>query len=115
MLWILQVLLAAVFLFSGFCKTFLPERKLVKMGQTGVENLQTFFIKFIGISEILGSVGLVLPTALNAFTFWTPVAAGGLGLIMPFAAIIHYRRGEPKGVITNVVIFLMCIIVMLLR
>jgi uncharacterized membrane protein YphA (DoxX/SURF4 family) len=108
-LWIAQLFLALVFLYSGVCKATLPEQKLVTMGQTGVEHLNASFIKFIGISELLGVAGLLLPWAFEIVPVLTPVAAFCLGVIMIPAALIHYRRGEKSTVLFNSFILLLCL------
>ncbi|HEU4555179.1 MAG TPA: DoxX family protein [Chitinophaga sp.] len=115
LLWILQGFLALTFLYSGVCKSLLAEKTLVKMGQTGVEGLSPFFIKGIGISEILGATGLVVPEAFNIAPVLTPVSALCLALIMPFAAVIHYKRREYRSVVINVVVFCLCIFVAFAR
>jgi len=111
LLWILQAFLALTFLYSGICKSLLNEKALVKKGQTGVAGLNTWFIKFIGIAEILGAAGLLVPTAFNIMPFLTPIAALCLALIMPFAARIHYKRKELRSMAINVVVFCFCIFV----
>lgn len=108
-LWAGQCLLALIFLYSGICKTLLPEQKLVAMGQTGVENLAAPLIKFIGLSEIIGVAGLLLPGLLHMAPVLTSVAAFCLGLIMLPAAVIHYRRNEKRTMIFNLIILLLCI------
>jgi uncharacterized membrane protein YphA (DoxX/SURF4 family) len=108
-LWIGQCFLSLVFLYSGICKVMLPEQKLVAMGQTGVDGLAAPFIKFIGISELLGVAGLLLPGWLQLAPVLTPTAAFCLGLIMLPAAAIHYRRGEKSTVIFNIFILLLCL------
>ena len=107
-LWVLQGLLAALFLFSGGMKSTQSEQKLVVSGQTGVEGLPPTLIRFIGICEIFGAVGLILPRLSNVMPLLTPVAAGGLGLIMMLAAIVHYRRNEAGTVLLNILILLGC-------
>lgn len=111
LLWVLQILTAALFLYSGICKASLPEKKLVSMGQTGVDGLHPAFIKFIGFSEIAGSIGLIAPVGFNIAPWLTPLSAFCLAFIMPFAAIIHYRRKEPRNVLTNVITFIVCLLV----
>ncbi len=78
-LWILQILLALLFLFSGASKFFIPADDMAK-------NIPPFlsmtFIYFIGICEILGGIGLVLPWALNIKRGLTPLAAFLLFIIM---------------------------------
>ena len=60
-LWILQGLVAFVFMYSGINKTIFSEQKLVASGQTGVEGLPLPLIRFIGISEMLGAAGIIIP------------------------------------------------------
>lgn len=111
MLWVAQSLLAALFLFSGVMKSTRSEHKLVTSGQTGVEGLPRSLIRFIGISEMLGAAGLVLPMLSNVMPVLTSVAAIGLGLIMILAAIVHYRRDEKRTALQNLFILLVCLFV----
>jgi len=111
-LWILQVLMAIAFMYSGICKSIFSIRKLVyEKGQTGIENLPLSLVRFIGASEILGSLGLILPWTLNILPPLTPVSAMLFALIMIPAAVIHYKRKEPKNIVTNVVFFCICIFI----
>jgi uncharacterized membrane protein YphA (DoxX/SURF4 family) len=111
MLWVAQSLLAALFLFSGVMKSTQSEQKLVASGQTGVEGLPRSLIRFIGISEILGAAGLVLPLLSDVMPVLTPLAAIGLGLIMILAAIVHYRKDEKRTALQNLSILLVCLFV----
>lgn len=111
MLWVAQLLVAFTFLYSGVCKALLSEKKLVAMGQTGVEGLPTALIRFIGFAEILGVAGLILPRLIQVFPLLTPVAALFLAFIMPPAARIHYRRKEYKSVVLNSVLFMLCLFI----
>jgi uncharacterized membrane protein len=52
------------------------------------------FIKFIGIAEVLGALGLVLPTLTGIATVLTPIAAVGLTIAMLAALVVHARRKE---------------------
>ena len=110
-LWIAQIFLAVTFLYSGFCKSTLPEQQLISRGQTGVVGLRPATIRFIGISEIAGSVGITLPWALNIFPFLTPLAAGCFALLMLLAAPIHYRLKEPRNVGINITLLLLALLV----
>jgi len=121
-LWFLQAFLAFTFIYSGTCKLLLPIQKLVAMGQTGIQGLPIWFVRFIGIAELLGAVGLILPWLLSLYPILTPVSAICLSFIMPFAAIIHYKRAvkynlqkEMKNVMVNVMIFLLCLTVAYFR
>lgn len=110
-LWICQGLLAAAFLYSGICKTFLSEQQLIAKGQTGIVNLPAFTIHSIGISEVLGAVGLILPWYTGIYPILTPVSAICFAVIMVLAARIHYRLKEPQNVAKNAFIFLVAVFV----
>jgi uncharacterized membrane protein YphA (DoxX/SURF4 family) len=110
-LWICQSLLAVIFLYSGINKTFLSVQQLTAKGQTGVLHLPAVAIHAIGISEILGAVGLILPWYTGIYPILTPIAAACFAVIMVLAARIHYRLKEPKNVAKNAVIFLVSVFV----
>jgi uncharacterized membrane protein YphA (DoxX/SURF4 family) len=76
-LWVVQVLLAALFLFSGVMKFVMSDADLTK-GST----FSASFIHFIGVMEILGALGLILPAATRIKPVLTPIAAAGLVIIM---------------------------------
>jgi uncharacterized membrane protein len=61
-------------------------------------------VRFIGISEILGGLGLLLPSALRIMPRLTPVAAGGLALVMVLATAFHVSRGEASVIPMNLVL-----------
>ena len=82
-LWIVQGLLALLFLFAGGMKLVMPIEALT--GQTPLPGL---FVRFIGVAEVLGAVGLILPGLLRIRPGLTPLAAAGLVIIMIGAAVI---------------------------
>src|SRR5436305_10831774 len=82
-LWIVQGLLAALFLFAGGMKLVLPIDAMA-----GPVALPGPFLRFIGVAEVLGAIGLVLPGMLRLRTELTPVAACGLAIIMVGATSI---------------------------
>ena len=88
-LWIVQVLLALLYLFSGGLKLVLPLEKL-----TGPVALPGLFIRFIGLCEMLGALGLILPGLLRIKTGLTPLAAAGLVIIMIGATAITLMGGD---------------------
>lgn len=61
------------------------------------------YVNFIGIAELLGGIGLILPWALDIAPVLTPLAAVGLGIIMVLAAAFHAKRGEKQGIVSNIV------------
>ena len=87
-LWIVQVLLALLFLFAGGMKLVLPLDKL-----TGPVALPGLFIRFIGVAEVLGSLGLILPSLLRIKPWLTPLAALGLIIIMIGAVAVTLAGG----------------------
>ncbi len=109
LLWILQGLMAFIFMFSGINKSIFSEKQLVEKGQTGVEGLSLPLIRFIGISEILGALGIVLPYLLNILPILTAISALGFAVIMIPAGYIHYNRKEYKNVLVNIAIFIVCL------
>ncbi|CAN5821596.1 DoxX family protein [soil metagenome] len=111
LLWILQALVALCFLYSGICKSVFSEKQLVEKGQTGVERLPLAFIRFIGITEILGAIGIILPLWLNIFPVLTIISACCFAFIMIPAGIIHFKRHEYKQVGTNVGLFIVCLVI----
>ena len=82
-LWIIQGLLAALFVFSGGMKLVLPIEKM----QDPVA-LPGLFLRFIGVCELLGGIGLILPSLLRIRPGLTPLAATGLIVIMIGAVVI---------------------------
>ena len=87
-LWIVQALLALLFLFAGGMKLILPLEQL-----EGPVSLPGAFLRFIGIAEVLGALGLVLPTLLRIRPGLTPLAAAGLVVIMIGATAITAASG----------------------
>ena len=81
-LWIIQGLLAAIFLFAASTKLILPVEVLVSMGSPNQIVLSGWFLKFIGAAEVLGAIGLILPRLLHIRPRLTPLAAMGLVIIM---------------------------------
>lgn len=95
-LWVLQALLALVFIGSGGMKVLTPYAELVVAPNMGwAQDFPAGFIKFIGAAEVLGGLGLLLPSLTRMMPKLTPLAALGLVVIMLGAAATHVRRGEP--------------------
>ena len=82
-LWTIQALLAALFLFGGAVKLSMPIEEL-----TAQVPLPGLFLQFIGVAELLGGVGLILPALLRIRPGLTPLAAAGLTIIMVGATVI---------------------------
>ncbi|MFT3827399.1 MAG: DoxX family protein [Chitinophagaceae bacterium] len=110
-IWICQILLAVMFLYSGICKSFYSEQQLIAKGQTGVVGQPVAVIRLAGISEVLGAVGIVLPWLLKVLPFLTPVSAIGFAVIMLFAAPIHYRLREKRNIAVNLTLMVTSLLV----
>jgi hypothetical protein len=82
-LWVVQVLLALVFLFAGGMKLVLPLDAL-----RGPVALPGLFLRFIGVAEVTGAIGLLLPGIFRIRQGLTPLAAAGLVIIMTGATVI---------------------------
>ena len=101
-LWIVAGLLAAAFLIAGSTKVFIPRKKLAEAPGGGwVLDFSAGFVKALGALEILGAVGLILPSLLGVAPMLVPLAALGLGAIMVGAAAVEFRRREFKHVLVN--------------
>ena len=101
-LWIVQGLLAALFLFAGGMKLVLPLEKM-----TGPVSLPGPLLRFIGVCEVLGALGLVLPGLLRIRPGLAPLAAAGLVIIMIGATVISLVGGEFLAALISLVVGLL--------
>lgn len=108
--WIVQIILALVFLLAGGAKVFIPKEKL-KTKLAWVNDFSEGMVKFIGTMEVLGALGMILPMVLRIFPFLTPFAGLGLSIIMLLAAFTHFRRKEYKIVPVNLILFTLAVFV----
>ena len=105
-LWILQVLLAALFLFAGGMKLVLPVEAMA-----GPVALPGAFLRFIGVAEVLGAAGLILPALLRIRPALTPLAAAGLVIIMAGATTITAVWMAPASALVPLVVGLLATVV----
>ena len=103
-LWIVQGLLAAMFTFAGVTKTTQP-REILEPRFPWVKDFSLGTVRFIGASQLLVSIGLIVPMLTGIAPILTPLAAMGLCLIMLVAAIYHIRKNEFGVIGINVVFF----------
>ena len=87
-LWIVQGLLALLFLFAGVMKFIMPIEEMTRDIQ-----MPAAFLRFIGVAEICGGLGLILPSLLRIRPGLTPLAAAGLVIIMIGATIVSLKIG----------------------
>lgn len=115
-LWILQVFLAVVFAVHGWVYATWSASKLEAQHarlHPGSEpmGLPPAFNTFIGICELLGAVGLILPGLTGILTWLTPLAAAGLAIVMIGAAVTHLSKHENSTAVLTVVLIAICVIV----
>ena len=102
LLWILQIALAGIFLMAGAIKTFTPIEEL--SGTLPMASELPFLTRFIGVCEILGSMGLVLPGMLRILPRLTIFAAYAFVAVMALAFLFHLQRQEYSAIITNLIL-----------
>jgi uncharacterized membrane protein YphA (DoxX/SURF4 family) len=109
-LWILQGVLAAMFAVAGTMKATQLKEKLAG-SLPWVEDYSAGTVRFIGAVELLGAIGLILPSALGIAAVLTPLAATGLAVVMVLAMNTHRRRREPGAIAFNAVLLVLAVIV----
>src|ERR1044072_20408 len=108
LLWILQILLAIVLLFAGGTKFYYTIEQMLSMRPPNHIVFPGWFIHFIGVCEILGALGLVLPGLLRIKPYLTALAAIGLTIIMIGAVVVTAMSVGIGPAIPTVIIGLLC-------
>ncbi|MFM9595111.1 DoxX family protein [Streptomyces scabiei] len=102
-LWMVQAVLAVLFAMAGAMKSTQPKDKLVEK-LPWVADFSPGTVRFIGIVEFAGALGLILPAGTGIATVLTPLAATGLGMTMLLAAAYHVRKKEFAAIGLNAVL-----------
>ncbi len=102
-IWVAQGLLAIAFGMAGVMKTFTPIDELAQK-LPWASSAPSLLVRFIGVSELAGALGLILAAATRLWPMLTPIAALGLMVIMVLAAGFHILRGEGQAVPINAVL-----------
>jgi hypothetical protein len=110
MLWVLQCLLAAVFLAHGLIFLF-PPASMVEL----LKPVPTAFRMFLGVAEVLAAVGLTLPGITRILPWLIPCAAAGVMVVMIGATIFHTVRGELSSAIVTAILLVMATFVAYMR
>ena len=105
-LWVVQALLAALFLFAGGMKFVMSIEEMTKQVP-----LPGWFLHFIGVVEVLGALGLILPWLTRIRPGLTPLAAAGLAIIMIGAIIVTLMTGQTGSALIPLVIGLLCVFI----
>lgn len=109
LLWIVQIILGLSFLMFGSMKAFQYEKS--KQTLPWVKDSKKGLVIFVGIAELLGGIGLILPTAFNIIPILTPIAASGIAIIMISATFLHLSRKENQSITINIVLLALAIFV----
>jgi uncharacterized membrane protein YphA (DoxX/SURF4 family) len=96
-LWVVQGVLALAFFAAGSMKVFAYEKYKAMSEKNGPTGVKRGLVKFIGISELAGGIGIVVPMAANVAPWLSPLAALGLATVMLLAVLYHLRRHEPPA------------------
>ena len=108
-LWIMQGLLG-LFIVAGIMKILQPVDKL-SVSMAWVKRYSVGMVRFIGITELLGGIGVIVPWATGIMPILTPIAAAGLGIIQAAAAFDHLKNNESKLIPINIVFLLLAVAV----
>ncbi|MFN4151537.1 MAG: DoxX family protein [Candidatus Sericytochromatia bacterium] len=109
-LWALQGLMAITFGMAGFMKLTTPITQLAQ-NLPWVTSVSEIMVRFIGLSEFAGALGLILPSITKIKPSLTPLAGLGLALIMILASIFHITRGEFVVVPINLIFTSICLLI----
>ena len=104
-LWIIQGLLALIFLFAGSMKLIVPIEMMTAQMPVPLPGL---FLRFIGTAEVAGALGLILPGLLRIRPMLTPLAACGLVIIMIGATVVTLASGAGVSALVPLVVGLLC-------
>ena len=106
-LWILQILLALLFLFAGGSKFVMSAEDMRKAAPDAIQ-LPMMFIYLIGVCEVLGGLGLILPGITKIRRNLTPLAALGLTIIMIGAVVVTVMGPGVKYIVFPLVVAALC-------
>jgi len=109
-LWVAQIFLALVFFITGAGKLFLPMENLYEL-IPWTKDVNSLPVRLIGLSEILGSIGLILPSLLRIKPQLTSLAAIGVALTMLLAIVFNISMDETSVIGINIFLFLFAIFV----
>jgi uncharacterized membrane protein YphA (DoxX/SURF4 family) len=110
-LWIVQILLAATFLVTGTTKLTQPRLKMAAGPMRWAADVTDRQFRTIGLLEVLGAIGLILPAALGIAPLLVPLAAIGLVLTMIGAIHVHVRHGETNRLAVPIVVLALALFV----
>ena len=111
--WVFSIVLSVVFLITGVNRAFRYEKSRDLF--PWVKDVPRALVQAIGIAEILGALGLILPVVTGIYSWLTPVAAAALALLMFMAAMFHAQRREKAEAALNVLLLIMLVFIAYIR
>jgi hypothetical protein len=113
-IWIIQGVLAAIFLLAAIKKIITQKQKLIDEKQIDPDG-SALPIRLLGFVEILGVIGIILPKLIGILPILTSLAAIGFSIVMVGAFVIHYKKKNYKILPFWVLIFILSLIVAYFR
>ena len=111
LLWVIQILLGLLFLFAGGLKIVVPADLLMANAPPGSTQFPALFLKFIGVVEVLGGFGLILPGIFRTRRELTPLAAIGLTIVMIGAVVVTVMDHGILPALSPLITGLLCVFV----
>ncbi|MBD7996613.1 DoxX family protein [Arthrobacter sp. Sa2CUA1] len=109
-LWVAEIVLALLYFGLGVMRLVQPYPKLVRVLRWPAD-FPAWAVKLIGVAEILGAIGLLLPAATDIAPVLTPIAACALAVMMALAVLVHLRRGERQRVALPAILLVVNVLV----
>jgi VIT1/CCC1 family predicted Fe2+/Mn2+ transporter len=110
-LWVVSVIIASCALGAALLKLTQPRARIIEKGLTWAEDFTDSQVKLIGVAELLGAIGVILPPLLDTAEILAPLAATGLALLWAGAVVTHARRKEQKEAVPGGVLAILAVIV----
>ncbi len=111
--WVFSIILAIVFLLTGVIRAFRVDQARDRF--KWAREIPRPLVQIIGIFEILGALGLILPVATGLYPWLTPIAAAGLAMLMFMAATFHTQRRETSEATVNLLLLVLLVLVAYIR
>jgi uncharacterized membrane protein YphA (DoxX/SURF4 family) len=105
---IVKIVLALLFGLAGIMKATRSMEQLAGAGMTWVNEYPETSVRLVGILELIGALGVILPALTDFLPIITLISSTCLGMTMVFAALHHYKHKEFKNIVINVVLFALC-------
>jgi len=115
-IWIITGLLALAFIGAGLTKVSQPRAKLAASGMAWTNDYSDAGVKLVGLAELLGGIGLMLPAVTGIAPILVPIAAAALTVIMIGAVVWHVRAGDgAKETMPSVILGALALVVAITR